>query len=125
MRRAQVPRHTWLLRLASVALLGVPVAFGVIRALATGNDFRYLWLAGAAIVGSLAVAFGGGTPFRGPFPIGRTLLSVVAGAACATAVALLMGTTAGLGIAVVALSFGVCTGAGAVLAALTPPRLPL
>jgi hypothetical protein len=114
-----------LLRLASAALLGTPVAFGVIRALATGNDFRYLWLAGAAIAGSMAVAVVGGTPIRGPFPIGRTLLAVVAGAVCATAVALLMGTKAGLGIAVVAVSFGLCSGAGAVLAALTRPRPPL
>jgi len=42
-----------------VALLGIPVAFGVIRALTTGNDLRYLWLAAAAIAGSLAVAFAG------------------------------------------------------------------
>ena len=106
-----------LLRLVSVGLLGIPVAFGVIRALTTGNDFRYLWLAGAAIVGSMAVVFAGGTSGGGPIPAGRTLLSVVAGAAAATAVALLMGTKAGPGIAVVAVSFGLCTGAGAVLAA--------
>ena len=114
-----------LLRLASVALLGIPVAFGVIRALATGSDLRYLWLAAAAIAGSLSVAFAGGRPDGESIPAGRTLLSVVAGAACATAVALLMGTKAGLGMAVVAVSFGLCTGAGAVLAALTRPRPPL
>ena len=114
-----------LLRLASVALLGIPVAFGVIRALTTGNDLRYLWLAAAAIAGSLAVAFAGGRSAAGSIPVARTLLSVVAGAACAAAVALLMGTKAGVGIAVVAVSFGLCTGAGAVLAALTRPRPPL
>jgi len=114
-----------LLRLTSVALLALPVAFGVIRALTTGNDFRYLWLAAAAIVGSLAVAFVGGTSGGGSIPVGRTLLSVIAGAACAAGVAMLMGTKAGLGIAVVAVSFGLCTGAGAVLAALTRPRPPL
>jgi len=114
-----------LLRFTSVALLALPVAFGVIRVLTTGNDFRYFWLAAAAIAGSLAVAFAGGRSAGGSIPVGRTLLSVVAGAACATAVALLMGTKAGPGIAVVAVSFGLCTGAGAVLAALTRPRPPL
>ena len=114
--------HGRLQRVASVALLGTPVAFGVIRALTTGNDLRYLWLAAAAILGSMAVAFAGGTAAGGPIPGGRTLFSVVAGAAGATAVALLMGTKAGPGIAVVALSFGLCTGAGAVLAARTRQR---
>lgn len=104
-------------------LLGTPVAFGVIRALTTGNDLRYLWLAGAAILGSMTVAFAGRT--SGSIPAGRTLLSIIVGAVCATAVAVLMGTKAGPGIAVVAGSFGLCTGAGAMLAARArrPPPL--
>jgi len=105
-----------LLRLASLALLAIPVAFGVIRAVATGNDLRYLWLAAAAIAGSLAVAFAGRTAAHS-IPVGRAVLAIGAGAACATAAALLMGTKAGLGIAVVAVSFGLCTGAGAMLLA--------
>ena len=114
-----------MLRVASVLLLALPVAFGVIRAVSTGSDLRYLWLAGAAIVGSMTVAFAGGTSNAGPVPIGRTVLSIVAGAVCAAGVAMLMGTKAGPGIAVVAGSFGLCTGAGAVLAARARQRPPL
>ena len=39
----------------AVLLSAVPVLFGFVRAINTGEDFRYLWLAAAAIVGSLAV----------------------------------------------------------------------
>jgi hypothetical protein len=102
---------------ASIFFLAVPVAFGVIRAVTTGNDFRYLWLAGAAIVGSMIV-----TPLwhrvNGPaFWVGCTSTAVAAGAISAAAVAMVMGNAAGLGLAVVAISFGLCTGTGASLAA--------
>ena len=53
----QVPdsqRHHLLLVVA-VLFAAVPVLFGFVRAINTGEDFRYLWLAGAAIAGSLAV----------------------------------------------------------------------
>ncbi len=44
----------WLL-LAAIVAAAVPVAFGGIRAVTTGDDVRYLWMAAAAIV---ALAFG-------------------------------------------------------------------
>jgi hypothetical protein len=110
----------WLL--GSVLLAALPVAFGVIRAVSTGNDLRYLWLAGAAILGSM-VAVRSGQAASGPahVSLGRALGAVVAGSASAAAAALLMGTTAGLGMAIVAVSFGLCTGASAVLATIARP----
>ena len=106
-----------MLRLASVILLAIPVAFGVIRLVTTGSDTRYLWLAAAAIAASLAVALPARASSRPSMPVARTLLSVAAGSLSATAAAMLMGTKAGLGIAIVAISFGLCTGTGAVLLA--------
>ncbi len=110
----------WLL--GSVLLAAVPVAFGLIRAVSTGDDVRYLWLAGAAILGSM-VAMRSGRGASGPahVSLGRAVGAVAAGSASAAAAALLMGTTAGPGLAIVAVSFGLCTGASAVLAAIARP----
>ncbi len=61
----------WLL--ASVFLAAVPVMFGLIRAVNTGSDdVRYLWLAGAAILGSMI-----GMPRRRGRLVERTLRWVV------------------------------------------------
>ena len=94
--------------------------FGLIRAISTGTDVRYLWLAGAALVGSAAVMVlkpDRAEPVR--VSVGRALSAVAAGAACAAAASLLQGATAGPGVAIVAIGFGFCTGAGAVLAFLS------
>jgi hypothetical protein len=97
----------------------VPVAFGVIRAVSTGDDVRYLWLAGAAILGSMAVIpLGGGASGRAHVTLWRVLAAVAAGAICAGVTAILMGATAGPGVAIVATAFGLCTGTGAMFATL-------
>ena len=49
----------------AVLLAAVPVLFGFVRAINTGDDFRYLWLAASAIAGSLAVMVSG---YRAPGP---------------------------------------------------------
>ena len=84
-----------LLLLTSVFLAAVPVTFGLIRAVSTGDDVRYLWLAGAAILGqvfdrlgwdatvaaigaallgaaALALRLGAPAPLRAPLPAPRT-----------------------------------------------------
>lgn len=102
---------------ASVLLALVPVAFGVIRAITTGQDRRYLWLAVAAILGSMAIAlFGQGSAGHARVSPGRTLAAVAAGAICAGITAILMGAKAGPGVAIVAISFGLCTGVSAMFA---------
>jgi hypothetical protein len=112
-------RRRQLALVASIGLAAVPVAFGIIRAVSTGSDLRYLWLAGAAIVGSMAVvAFRRGGPGAAQVSMLLAAGAIVTGAACAAAAALLMGTRAGPGLAVVALAFGLCTGASAVCASL-------
>jgi hypothetical protein len=105
-----------LLRLLAVLVGAVPVVFGIVRAIRTGDDFRYLWLAGASILGSLAVmAF----PYRASgssrVSVARAAAAVATGAACAAATAVLLGATPGLGVAIVAVAFGLCTGTGAVI----------
>lgn len=109
-------RRRLLVRVAAVGFAGVPVMFGVIRAISTGSDVRYLWLAGAALIGSAAVMVirpDTTEPVR--VSVGRALGAVVAGAVCAAAASLLQGAKAGPGVAIVALGFGFCTGVSAVL----------
>jgi hypothetical protein len=104
---------------ASVLFAMVPVVFGVIRAVNTGADVRYFWLAGAAILGSIAIM----PPRRGAaghagVSLPRAVGAVAAGAICAGLVAIAMGAKAGPGIAIVAIAFGLCTGASAIFATL-------
>jgi hypothetical protein len=112
------------LLLLCAALLGTtPVIFGFVRAINTGDDFRYLWLAAAAILGSLVVMVTGNGA-AGPARVspGRAAGAVAAGAACAAAAAILLGATAGPGVAIVAVAFGLCTGTSAVLLTLARRR---
>lgn len=97
----------------------VPVAFGLIRAVSTGADLRYIWLAGAAILGSIGVMpLMGGASGPAHVSLWRALGAVAAGAICAGVVAILMGATAGPGVAIVAIAFGLCTGTSAMFATL-------
>jgi hypothetical protein len=90
-----------------------------IRAITTGHDLRYLWVAAASLAGSMAVV-----PLipTGSGAMTRTLLwgpaAVAAGTACACAMAMGLGTRWGAGLAVVAAAFGLCTGASVALASL-------
>jgi hypothetical protein len=115
-------RHSLLL-LVAVLLAGVPALFGFVRAINTGDDFRYLWLAASAIVGSLAVmAPGYGVPSPARVSPGRAVGAIAAGAGCAAATAIFLGATAGPGVAIVAGAFGLCTGTSMVLATIARRR---
>jgi peptidoglycan/LPS O-acetylase OafA/YrhL len=106
------------LQLVAVLLAAAPVLFGLVRAINSGDDFRYLWLAASAIVGSLLVVVPGS---RAPGPT-RAVGAVAAGAACAAATAIFLGATAGPGVAIVAGAFGLCTGAGLILGSVARQR---
>jgi hypothetical protein len=109
-------RRHQLLRLLGVLVTALPVAFGFVRAISTGDDTRYLWLAAAAILGSLAVMW---SEYRAPgstrVSAARVAGAIASGAGCAAATAIVMGATAGPGVAIVAVAFGICTGTGMVL----------
>ena len=124
----QVPdsQRRQLLLLVAVLLAVVPEAFGSVRAINTGDDFRYLWLAAAAILGSLAVMV---PAYRAPGPMRvsawRAVGAITTGAACAAAMAVVQGATAGPGVAIVAVAFGLCTGTSMVLGAVAFRRRAL
>jgi hypothetical protein len=94
----------------------VPFAFALIRAVQTGNDLRYFWVAIAGFLGALAVTVVGRTTVKRP--IASAALAAVAfivATTCAVLAALAIGTRLGLGILVVGLAFGGCFAVGALL----------
>jgi len=104
-----------LLRVMSIAAAALPFAFASIRAVQTGSDFRYFWLAFAGLFGAaVTVGLGRGTNS------GRSTLALAAAAFAvatllSTLTAMLIGTRLGPGLLVVAGSFSWCFAAGALL----------
>jgi hypothetical protein len=76
----------------SIPFAAAPFAFAAIRAVTTGNDFRYVWVALAAFCGAAAAS-------AAVFACATTLAVIAA---------LLLGTRLGPGILVVAAAFGGC-----------------
>lgn len=99
--------------LVAIVCAATPFAFGLIRAVTTGYDVRYLWLALASLGGATAVIAAARPSARRA----RTAIAVSAGVfvvatLCAIVVALLMGTTLGPGLLVVGAAFGFCFAVG-------------
>jgi hypothetical protein len=116
------PRNRWL-RVVSLLFAAAPLSFGVIRAVRTGSDLRYVWVALGALVGATAVTAVGRA--YGASRQGAVVLSAavfVIASLIAVLVALLLGTNLGPGIAVVAAAFGFCYGVSCLLQAIARPR---
>jgi len=97
-----------LLRVFAVVFAAIPFAFGMIRAIKTGADVRYVWVALAGMCGGMiatAVARG----HRGELSLPALLAGVfVTSGVLAVFAALLLGTRLGPGILVVAATFASC-----------------
>ena len=88
----------------------VPFAFALTRLLSTGDDMRYIWMAIASTLCAAAVLIRRGSP---AIPSrARAGAATIAAAACAATVAIVLGATAGSGIAIVAVAFGSCSALG-------------
>ena len=96
--------------LLGLLLAAVPFAFAGIRLLATGDDLRYLWMAIASTLCAAVVLVRPGPPAAGSRA--RTGVATIAAAGCAATVAIALGATAGSGIALVAVAFGLCSALG-------------
>jgi hypothetical protein len=105
----------------SILLGAVPFAFALVRAVRTGWDLRYLWVALAALLGAtMAMAIRKADRTR--TSLGLALTAFVLATLLATAVALFLGTQFGLGVLLVASGFGGCLAASCVLYAVAHPR---
>ena len=110
-------------RRLSIFFAAVPFAFALVRAVRTGYDLRYFWVALASLLGAVATIAVAGAHVRRPIAF-LTLAAGVFVIATLLAVfaALLIGTTLGLGIIAVAVGFGFCFAVGALLHILARPR---
>ena len=101
----------------SILFGAVPFAFALVRAVRTGDDFRYLWVAFGALLGAaIAVAMRNAHYTRTSVGLGVT--AFVLATLFATAAALFLGTQFGPGVLVVGSGFGGCLAASSVLYAL-------
>lgn len=104
------------LRIASIVFAAVPFAFALIRAARTGNDFRYLWVAAASLIGAIVTTSIVGADANSPrsaFWLSTAVFIVAT--LVGTLTALLLGTHLGPGVLIVGAAFGFWFAAGAVL----------
>jgi hypothetical protein len=108
-------------QLLSILFGAVPFAFALVRAVRTGYDLRYLWVALGALLGAtIAVAIRKAPGTRTLLGLGLT--AFVLATLLATAVALFLGTQFGPGVLLVASGCGGCLAARCVLYALAHPQ---
>jgi hypothetical protein len=98
----------------SVLFAAAPFGAGLIRAVQTGSDRRLLWMAaGACIGGVVAILI---TRSRGRTSLfSQAATAFILSAALTTAMGYMLGARAGPGTAMIAIVFGLCWGASAVL----------
>ncbi len=106
----------------ALVLLATPFAFGLLRLVTTGSDWRYLLVAMASTLGAGAV-----TLRRRPALWGtgaRLLVGVGSAGLLASLGAVAVGARSVTAIIMVALGFALCSGGGAALIMRPPRGLP-
>ena len=105
-----------LLDAMAIAFGLLPFAFGLIRAVTTGQDVRYLWVAAAGFLGAALVTVPARSREGSIRPhIGAAALAFVAATVLAVCTAIAIGTRLGPGLLVVGVSFGLCFAAASLL----------
>jgi hypothetical protein len=121
MRRSPRERLIYLL---AILFAAVPFAFGLVRALRTGYDLRYLWMALASFLGAAVVIAVGKTLSEKPKGLlALSALVLVVATLLAGLVAFLLGAKSVAGAGIVAFAFGLCCTASYALNALSRPRM--
>jgi hypothetical protein len=115
MRRSARQR---LIYLIAILFAAIPFAFGLIRALQTGTDFRYLWVAIVSFVSAAAVMAIGNVRNREPTVTLPAAVLVIA-TLDAAATAYLLGARSAPAVLVVALAFALCWSASCALYAIS------
>ena len=120
MTRALRDRLAYVLAILTAA---VPFAFALIRAIQTGKDYRYFWVALASLLGAtMTLAVGRGYRARPSAAAALAAAVFVVATVFAVLGALLIGTRFGPGLLVVGSSFGACFGVAGWFYTLARPR---
>lgn len=115
--------HSRRLFALSILVAAVPFAFALVRAIRTGHDLRYFWVALGSLLGAVATIAVGGAYSRRPIGVVSIVAAVfVIATLFAVLVASLIGTTLGMGMIVVGSAFGFCFAVGALLHVLARSR---
>jgi hypothetical protein len=109
-----------MIRSFSIFFLSMPFLFGLLRAATTSNDFRYLWVAAASLLGAGAFTAAARGEMRRPrIAVAYSGGSFILATVCATAAGMFLGTRFGAGLLVVSSSFAFCCAVGCTLFAIT------
>jgi hypothetical protein len=108
---------------AGILLIAAPFAFGLLRAFNTGTDWRYLWVAVGALLGTSAViAIGRSKSSTSAVTIGTALNALLIATLAAVLAAKFVGNTRSTATWIVSFAFAFCTTAGTVLYFVSKPR---
>jgi hypothetical protein len=114
--------RTFLYSFFAVVFAVIPFAFGLVRAVTTGADFRYLWMAIASFIAAAGIDAIGARNVSPNGGLVRPMLTLFVATLLAGATGLLLGARGAAGILIVSLAFGVCFAASFALLALTRSR---
>jgi hypothetical protein len=108
---------------AALIVAAAPFGFGLLRAITTGTDWRYVWAALAAFAGSgLGIGIGVARSRTQTVTVGMALLALIAGMLWAVAEAKFLAHVHGAAPWIVSFAFSLCETAGAVLYFMSRPR---
>src|SRR4029453_11052814 len=96
------------MKLLSARLAALPFAFGLIRAVQTGTDVRYVWVALAAMAGGMLVTARVRGSRRPVSPQALAAAVFLVSTIFATGTGMVLGTRLGPGLLVVAAAFAAC-----------------
>jgi hypothetical protein len=114
--------RNWRIYGLSILFAAVPSAFAVVRAIRTGDDFRYLWVALASLLSALVVMVVAEADRRGPIvAAARSTWVFVVATLVAVFAAWLLGVRVGPGSLLVGSAFGLCYAASCTLNVLARP----
>lgn len=109
--------------IAGILLIAAPFAFGFLRAMTTGTDWRYLWVAIAAFVGSsVVIGIGKSRSKTSSVTVGIAAIALIVATLTAVLGAKFMAHTQSVATWIVAFAFAFCSAVGTVLYFVSKPR---
>lgn len=109
--------------IVGILLVAAPFAFGLLRGVTTGTDWRYLCVAAAAFIGSsVVIAIGKSQSKTSSVTVGIAVIAMIAATLTAVLGAKYLTNTYSAASWMVAFFFAFCTTVGTVLYFVSKPR---
>jgi hypothetical protein len=105
-----------------ILLVAAPFAFGLLRAINTGTDWRYLWVALGAFIGSAVIIAIGRARSTASVTIGNAFSALLVSTLAAVLAAKYIGNTRSTATWIVSFAFAFCTTIGTVFYLISKPR---